>query len=77
MTKPASTNKKPRKQHAPEFRHEALKPAERIFVISMLQCRVPPGEPLAGYTMARVTNKQLFPLITNYAPPHRGIHHSA
>lgn len=30
MTKPASTNKKPRKQHTPEFRDEALKLAERI-----------------------------------------------
>ncbi|MEL7631850.1 IS3 family transposase [Pectobacterium aroidearum] len=32
MTKPASTNKKPRKQHTPEFRDEALKLAERIGV---------------------------------------------
>jgi len=32
MTKPASTNKKPRKQHTPEFRSEALKLAERIGV---------------------------------------------
>ncbi|WP_145564331.1 IS3 family transposase [Yersinia aldovae] len=32
MTKPASTNKKPRKQHTPEFRNEALKLAERIGV---------------------------------------------
>lgn len=32
MTKPASTNKKPRKQHTPEFRQEALKLAERIGV---------------------------------------------
>ncbi|MGJ3287270.1 IS3 family transposase [Klebsiella michiganensis] len=30
MTKPASTTKKPRKQHTPEFRQEALKLAERI-----------------------------------------------
>lgn len=30
MTKPASTAKKPRKQHTPEFRQEALKLAERI-----------------------------------------------
>ncbi len=30
MTKPASTSKKPRKQHTPEFRNEALKLAERI-----------------------------------------------
>lgn len=30
MTKPASTNKKPRKQHTPEFRNEALKLAERV-----------------------------------------------
>ncbi len=30
MTKPASTNKQPRKQHTPEFRDEALKLAERI-----------------------------------------------
>ncbi|VDZ58309.1 Uncharacterised protein [Serratia odorifera] len=29
MTKPASTTKKPRKQHTPEFRNEALKLAER------------------------------------------------
>lgn len=29
MTKPASTTKKPCKQHTPEFRHEALKLAER------------------------------------------------
>lgn len=30
MTKPASTTKKPRKQHTPEFRQEALQLAERI-----------------------------------------------
>lgn len=30
MTKSVSTSKKPRKQHTPEFRHEALKLAERI-----------------------------------------------
>lgn len=30
MTKPVSTSKKPRKQHTPEFRQEALKLAERI-----------------------------------------------
>lgn len=30
MTKPASTNKKPRKQHTSEFHKEALKLAERI-----------------------------------------------
>lgn len=32
MTKSASTTKKPRKQHSPEFRQEALKLAERIGV---------------------------------------------
>jgi len=32
MTKPVSTNKKPRKQHTPEFRNEAMKLAERIDV---------------------------------------------
>ncbi|EBY7822667.1 TPA: transposase, partial [Salmonella enterica subsp. enterica serovar Enteritidis] len=32
MTKPASTTKKPRKQHTPEFRQEAMKLAERIGV---------------------------------------------
>lgn len=32
MTKSVSTNKKPRKQHAPEFREEALKLVERIGV---------------------------------------------
>ncbi|EEN4858734.1 IS3 family transposase [Salmonella enterica] len=32
MTKPASTTKKPHKQHTPEFRQEALKLAERIGV---------------------------------------------
>lgn len=32
MKKPASTNKKPRKQHTPVFRNEALKLAERIGV---------------------------------------------
>lgn len=32
MTKPVSTTKKLRKQHTPEFRHEALKLAERIGV---------------------------------------------
>lgn len=32
MTKPASTTKKPRKQHTPEFRDEALKLVERIGV---------------------------------------------
>lgn len=32
ITKPASITKKPHKQHALEFRHEALKLAERIDV---------------------------------------------
>lgn len=32
MTKPASIQKMPRKQHTPEFRSEALKIAERIGV---------------------------------------------
>lgn len=32
MTKPLSISKKPRKQHTPEFRNEALKLAERIGV---------------------------------------------
>ena len=32
MTKPVSISKKPRKQHTPEFRSEALKLAERIGV---------------------------------------------
>ncbi|CNI77744.1 transposase for insertion element IS3 [Yersinia massiliensis] len=32
MTKPVSTSKRPRKQHTPEFRNEALKLAERIGV---------------------------------------------
>ncbi|EPW1928878.1 IS3-like element ISEc16 family transposase [Escherichia coli] len=32
MTKPVSISKKPRKQHTPEFRNEALKLAERIGV---------------------------------------------
>ncbi len=32
MTKPVSISKKPRKQHMPEFRNEALKLAERIGV---------------------------------------------
>ncbi len=32
MTKPVSTSKKPRKQHTPEFRQEALKLAESIGV---------------------------------------------
>ena len=32
MTKTVSTSKKPRKQHTPEFRNEALKLAERIGV---------------------------------------------
>ncbi|CCP03961.1 Putative transposase ykgN [Erwinia amylovora Ea644] len=32
MTKAVSTSKKPRKQHTPEFRNEALKLAERIGV---------------------------------------------
>ncbi|KNC92268.1 transposase [Trabulsiella odontotermitis] len=34
MTKPVSTSKKPRKQHTPEFRNEALKLAERIGVVA-------------------------------------------
>ncbi len=33
MTKTVSTSKKPRKQHSPEFRSEALKLAERIGVL--------------------------------------------
>jgi transposase len=32
MTKSVSTSRKPRKQHSPEFRQEALKLAERIGV---------------------------------------------
>ena len=32
MTKPVSTSKKTRKQHAPKFRDETLKLAERIGV---------------------------------------------
>ena len=32
MTKSATTSNKPRKQHSPEFRQEALKLAERIGV---------------------------------------------
>ena len=32
MTKPASATIKPRKQHTPEFRQQALKRAERIRV---------------------------------------------
>lgn len=32
MTKPVLTSKKPRKQHTPEFRQEALKLAKRIDV---------------------------------------------
>lgn len=32
MTKPVSISKKPRKQHTPGFRNEALKLAERIGV---------------------------------------------
>ncbi|MDR6349068.1 transposase [Pantoea sp. SORGH_AS 659] len=32
MTKSVSTSRKPRKQHTPEFRGEALKLAERIGV---------------------------------------------
>lgn len=32
MTKPASTTKKTRRQHTPEFRNEAMKLAERIGV---------------------------------------------
>ncbi len=32
MTKPVSISKKPREQHSPEFRNEALKLAERIGV---------------------------------------------
>ncbi|EGP2895032.1 transposase, partial [Salmonella enterica] len=34
MTKSALTSKKPRKQHTPEFRLEALKLAERIGVVA-------------------------------------------
>ncbi len=34
MTKPVSISKKPRKQHTPEFRNEALKLAERIGVVA-------------------------------------------
>lgn len=36
MTKPVSTTKRPRKQHTPEFRQEALKLAERIGVVVWL-----------------------------------------
>ncbi|ALP99959.1 hypothetical protein IDN71_001272 [Salmonella enterica] len=37
MKKPASTTKKPRKQHTPEFRQEALKLAERIGVAATVR----------------------------------------
>lgn len=39
MTKPASTSKKPRKQHTPEFRNETLKLAERIGVAAAAAAR--------------------------------------
>ncbi|HAZ7269319.1 TPA: hypothetical protein J7676_002714 [Escherichia coli] len=42
MTKTVSTSKKPRKQHSPEFRSEALKLAERIGV------RIKQPVPVAG-----------------------------
>ncbi|EDR2628261.1 IS3 family transposase, partial [Salmonella enterica subsp. enterica serovar Thompson] len=37
MTKPVSTTRKPRKQHTPEFRQEALKLAERIGVAAAVR----------------------------------------
>ncbi len=37
MTKSVSTSKKPRKQHFPEFRREALKLAEHIGVAAVTQ----------------------------------------
>ncbi len=37
MTKTVSTSKKPRKQHSPEFRSEALKLAERIGVTAAVR----------------------------------------
>ncbi|EHM6380106.1 IS3 family transposase, partial [Salmonella enterica] len=37
MTKPVSTTRKPRKQHTPEFRQEALKLAERIGVVAAVR----------------------------------------
>ncbi|MEN4711831.1 IS3 family transposase [Pantoea agglomerans] len=46
MTKSASTSKKPRKKHTPEFRNEALKLAERIGVaaaareLSLYECQL-------------------------------------
>ncbi|CCC31244.1 insertion sequence transposase (pseudogene) [Salmonella bongori NCTC 12419] len=37
MTKPVSTTKKPRKQHTPEFRQEALKLSEHIGVTAAVR----------------------------------------
>lgn len=37
MTKTVSTSKKPRKQHSPEFRSEALKLAERIGIAAAVR----------------------------------------
>ena len=39
MTKLASTNKKPRKQHTSEYRNEAVKLAERIGVAAVRQAQ--------------------------------------
>lgn len=43
MTKPVSTTKKPRKQHSPEFRSEALKLAERVGVAAACMPALMPG----------------------------------
>jgi transposase len=40
MTKSASTTKKIRKQHSPEFRQEALKLAERIGVAALYESQL-------------------------------------
>ncbi|CAM6869476.1 Transposase [Escherichia coli] len=45
MTKTVSTSKKPRKQHSPEFRSEALKLAERIGVTAAARELSLYGEP--------------------------------
>ncbi|WP_122633222.1 IS3 family transposase [Escherichia coli] len=62
MTKPVSISKKPRKQHTPEFRNEALKLAERIGVAAAAGT----GHPPKGRDILREAPEMKYVFIENH-----------
>ncbi|OWR25124.1 hypothetical protein CDO01_07305 [Salmonella enterica subsp. enterica serovar Schwarzengrund] len=57
MTKSASTNKKPRKQHTPEFRKEALRLNKHIGVAT-LQFSLYESQPYAWHNKRHLLNEE-------------------